>query len=162
MNDCRIVDSFDRKDQCSGTGSNNYAVWFFFLDKIQSYFLIHFDRYASFLTANDVAADHVCDVAFSRRISSQAHVSAKFITCFIKCYLMTFFLCDKCSAKTCNTAADYHYFLSFFCRSNTLSFMSKEWVYKTAYRVSCIHVCHAALKTCDTWDHILQSFFLRF
>ena len=80
MNDCRIVDSFDRKDQCSGTGSNNYAVWFFFFDKIQSYFLIHFDCHACFLAADDIAADHICDVAFSRRISCKTHVSAKFVT----------------------------------------------------------------------------------
>ena len=76
------VDTFDWKDQCSGTGSNNYAVWFLFPDKIQSYFLIHFDCYACFLAAYDIAADHVCDVAFSRRISSKTHVSAKFICCF--------------------------------------------------------------------------------
>ena len=80
VNDRRIIDTFDRKDQCSGTGSNDYAVWLFFFNKIQSYFLIHLDCYACFLAANDIAADHVCDVAFSRRISCKTHVSAKFVT----------------------------------------------------------------------------------
>lgn len=88
MDDSRIVDSLDRKDQSLGTGGNDHAVRLLFFDKLRSYLTVHHDLNAILLAAMDVAADHVCDVTFSRRICSKSHVSAENISCLIKCYLM--------------------------------------------------------------------------
>ena len=162
MDDSRIVDSLNRKDQSLGTGGNDHAVRLLFFDKLRSYLTVHHDLNAILLAAMDVAADHVCDVTFSRRICSKSHVSAENISCLIKCYLMASLFCDKCSGKSCNTATDNHNLLRLFRFLKRLCLMTQEWVCQTAYRISCIHVCNTALKTSDTRSHILKTLFLCF
>ena len=159
MDDGRVVDSLDRKDQSLGTSCDDHAVRFFLFDKLRSYLAAHHDLNAVFLAAVDVAADHVCDITFSWRVSSQSHVSTENISCLVKCYFMTFLFCDKCCTKSCNTATDHHNFLRILCFLDGLCLMAEEWVCQTAYRISCIHVCDASLKTGDTWSHILQTLF---
>ena len=159
VDDGRIVDSLDRKDQSLGTRCDDHTVRFLLFDKLRSYLTVHHDLHAVFLAAVDIAADHVCDITFSWWISRKSHVSAENISCFIKCYFVSFLFCDKCSAKSCNTTADHHNFLRILCLSNWLCLMSKKRVGQTANRVSCIHVCNTSLKTGDTWSHILQTLF---
>lgn len=64
MDDSRIVDSLDRKDQSFGTGCDDHAVRLLFFDKLRSYLTVHHDLNAILLAAMDVAADHVRDVTF--------------------------------------------------------------------------------------------------
>ena len=162
MDNGRVVDSLDWKDQSLGTSCNDHAVRFLLFDKLRSYLAVHHDLHAVFLAAVDVAADHVCDITFSWRVSSQSHVSAENISCLIKCYLMSSLFCDKCSGKSCNTATDNHNLLRLLSFLKWLCLMTQEWVCQTAYRISCIHVCNTALKTGDTWSHILQALLLCF
>ena len=162
MDDSRIVDSLDRKDQSFGTGCDDHAVRLLFFDKLRSYLTVHHDLNAILLAAMDVAADHVRDVTFSWRICSKSHVSAENISCLIKCYFMASLLCDKCSRKSCNTTTDNHNLLWLLSFLKRLCLMTQERVCQTAYRISCIHVCNAALKTGDTRSHIIKTLFLCF
>ena len=83
MDDCRIVDSLDWKDQSLRAGGYYDCIRFFCFYKIQVCLLIHHDLNACLLASYDVASDHVGDVAFSRRVRSQAHVAAQFIRTLI-------------------------------------------------------------------------------
>ena len=83
VNDRRIVNAFNRQYQCLGTGCKNHAVRVLLFDEVCCHLVVQFYLNSIFLATMNIAADHICNITFSRWISCKTHVSTKFRTCFV-------------------------------------------------------------------------------
>ena len=129
MNDFRSCDTFDEwKYKCFRTSCYNNCIWSILLDKVCCYFCVKNNFYTSFFTFCDVTSDHVCDITFSRWVSSKSHISAEYVACFKQCNVMSSSCCSKCCTHTSRATTDYINLLLSFCFFHSFALTAKNWV----------------------------------